>query len=265
MEQLDFLKENSFKFKKKFGQNFLKDANILRKIVSLSKIEKETLVIEIGCGAGALTKEILKETNKYIGYEIDETLKPILESINQNIIFDDFLKRDVIKDINQFNYNELYLIANLPYYITTPIITKVIENQMNVDKMVIMVQKEVGERFMANPNSKEYNSLTIYLNYYFNVYKLFDVNRNAFVPKPNVDSVVLCFEKRKEKYCPKDEKLFFRLVKDSFVQKRKTLKNNLKNYDFDKIVEILKNHGFKDTVRAEQIPIEIFVEISNNI
>ena len=265
MNQMDFIRENDFKFKKKFGQNFLKDENILKKIVSSSKIDEKTLVMEIGCGGGALTKEILKETNNYVGYEIDETLKPILEPINPNIIYDDFLKRNVIEDIKKYNYEKLYLIANLPYYITTPIITKIIEDKLDVDKMIIMVQKEVGNRFMAKPNSKEYNSLTIYLNYYFNVYKLLDVSRNVFVPKPNVDSVVLCFEKKDKKYNLNSEETFFKLVKDSFVQKRKTLRNNLKNYDFDKIMITLKNHGFADTVRAEQIPIEIFVEISNNI
>ena len=265
MNQMDLIKEKDFKFKKKFGQNFLKDENILKKIVESSKIDKETLVVEIGCGAGALTKEILKETNNYIGYEIDETLRPILDVIDTNIIYGDFLKRNVIEDIKKYNYGKLYLIANLPYYITTPIITKIIEDKIDIDKMIIMVQKEVGARFMAKPNSKEYNSLTIYLNYYFNVYKLLDVSRNVFVPKPNVDSVVLCFEKIHEKYPLNNEKMFFKLVKDSFVQKRKTLRNNLKNYDFDKVMITLKNHGFNDTVRAEQIPIEIFVEISNNI
>jgi len=262
---MDLIKEKDFKFKKKFGQNFLKDENILKKIVDSSKIDNETLVLEIGCGAGALTKEILKETHNYIGYEIDETLRPILDVIDTNIIYGDFLKRNVIEDIKKYNYGKLYLIANLPYYITTPIITKIIEDKIDIDKMIIMVQKEVGARFMAKPNSKEYNSLTIYLNYYFNVYKLLDVSRNVFVPKPNVDSVVLCFEKIQKKYTLNNEKMFFKLVKDSFVQKRKTLRNNLKNYDLDKVMIILKNHGFNDTVRAEQIPIEIFVEISNNI
>jgi 16S rRNA (adenine1518-N6/adenine1519-N6)-dimethyltransferase len=127
------------------------------------------------------------------------------------------------------------------------------------------VQKEVGERFMAKPKTKEYNSLTIYLNYYFNIYKLFNVSRNVFTPVPNVDSVVMCLEKKEKPTNLENEEIFFKLVKDSFTQKRKTLKNNLKGYDFEKISEILKNNGYEDNVRAEYLPIEMFVNISNII
>lgn len=265
MNQFKFIKDNDFKFKKKFGQNFLTDENILRKIVNSANIDENTLIIEIGCGAGALTKEIKKVTNKYIGYEIDTTLKPILDEIDQNIIYDDFLNRNVKEDIKNYVYNNIYLIANLPYYITTPIITKIINEGININKMIIMVQKEVGERFMATPNNKEYNSLTIFLNYYFNISKLFNVSRNVFIPKPNVDSVIICFEKKKDLLYLKNEELFFKIVKDSFRQKRKTLRNNLKDYDFEKILLTLKKYGYKESVRAEEIPIEVFAEISNNI
>ena len=128
-----------------------------------------------------------------------------------------------------------------------------------------MVQKEVGDRFKALPNTKEYNSLSIYLNYYFDVKKILDVSRNVFIPKPNVDSIVVEFTKKELLYELKDKKNFFKLVKDSFTQKRKTLKNNLKNYDLNKIEEILKKYNYNLSVRAEQLPIEIFVAIANNL
>lgn len=257
--------EEKFRFKKKYGQNFINDENILKKIVNSADIKKDTLVLEIGCGAGALTKQIKEKTDKYIGYEIDITLKDTLSTIDENIIFDDFLKRNIKEDLKKYEYQYLYIISNLPYYITTPIITKIIKDKIDVDKMVIMVQKEVGDRFMAKPRSKEYNSLTIYLNYYFNIYKLFNVSRNVFTPKPNVDSAVICLEKKEKPNNLKNEDIFFKLIKDSFVQKRKTLKNNLKDYDFNKILEILKKSGYNDNVRAEYLPIEIFIDISNNI
>ena len=266
MNQKDFIKDYDFKFKKKFGQNFLTDDNILNNIVDSANIDDETLVIEIGCGAGALTKKLVNVAKNVIGYEIDETLKPILSTINgADIIFCDFLKRDVKKDLEKYSYNKLYVIANLPYYITTPIITKIIEDKLNVDKIVVMVQKEVGDRFSAKPNSKDYNSLTLFIDYYFNVKKLFVVSKNVFIPKPNVDSVVVLFEKKDKKYDVVNERIFFKLIRDSFKQKRKTLKNNLKEYDFDLIKEVLSESNFSEDVRAEALPIEMFVKISNRL
>lgn len=266
MNQKDFIKDYDFKFKKKFGQNFLTDDNILNNIVDSANIDQETLVIEIGCGAGALTKKLVNVAKNVIGYEIDETLKPILSTIDgADIFFCDFLKRDVKKDLEKYSYNKLYVIANLPYYITTPIITKIIEDRLNVDKIVVMVQKEVGDRFSARPNSKDYNSLTLFIDYYFDVKKLFVVSKNVFIPKPNVDSVVVLFEKKDKKYDVVNEKLFFKLIRDSFKQKRKTLKNNLKDYDFNLIKEVLTENNFNEDVRAEALPIEMFVKISNRL
>ncbi len=265
MKELDFIKSNDFKFKKKYGQNFILDSNILKKIVDSASIKTNTLVIEIGCGAGGLTKLIKEKTNLFIGYEIDKDLEPILSTIDSNIIYDDFLKREIKKDIKSINYGNLIIIGNLPYYITTPIISKIINENLNIDEMIIMVQKEVGDRFLAEPNSKNYGSLTIYLNYYFNIIKLFDVSRNVFIPKPNVDSVVLKLEKRKELQKIDDLDLFFKLIKDSFRQRRKTLKNNLKEYNYKIIKEVLKSNDFEDSVRAEQIPIEVYVRIVNKL
>ncbi len=264
------LKENNFNFKKNFGQNFIVDENTIDRILELSNIEKESLIIEIGPGAGSLTKKLVKKAQNVLCYEIDTTLKPILEenfkeNDNLEIIYEDFLKRDVQKDLEKYTYKHLFVIANLPYYITTPIITKFIEEKIEIDKMVIMVQKEVGNRFKAKVGTKEYNSLTIFLNYYFDVKKIMDVSRNVFLPKPNVDSIVIELKRKIKKDPLKNPDLFFKLVRDSFTQKRKTLRNNLKNYDLEKIEQILKTSGFDLNVRAEQLSIEVFEKIANDL
>lgn len=261
------LDANKFHFKKNFGQNFIVDENLINSIITKSEIDKETLVIEIGPGAGSLTAKLAKSAKQVLCYEIDKDLEPILKQnvvdSNVNIIFQDFLKCDVLPDLKKYSYKKLYVVANLPYYITTPIIMKLIEDRIPVDKIVVMVQKEVGDRFKAEPNSKDYGSLSIFLQYYFNIRKLIDVSRNVFIPKPNVDSIVVEFSKKERIYDVKNEPLFFTLVKDSFTQKRKTLRNNLKQYDLDIIEEVLSKHGFTLTVRAEQLSIDIFVEIAN--
>ena len=262
------LNKENFNFKKKFGQNFIVDKNIIHSIISKSKIDKDTLVIEIGPGGGSLTTELDKLSGHVIAYEIDKTLKPILEKHNLNnttIIYEDFLKRNVEADLKKYNYKKTYVVANLPYYITTPIIIKLIEDKLNIDKIVVMVQKEVGDRFKAGPNTKEYNSLSIFLNYYYTVEKLLDVSKNVFIPKPNVDSIVVSFTKKENQVKVDNEEIFFKLVRDSFKQKRKTLKNNLKGYNLKKIEEVLKRHNLDLTVRAEALPIEIFAEIANNL
>ena len=262
------LNEENFNFKKKFGQNFIVDKNIIHSIINKSNIDKNTLVIEIGPGAGSLTTELDKVSGHVIAYEIDKTLKPILEKQNLNnttIIYEDFLKRNIKEDLKQYNYQKTYVVANLPYYITTPIIIKLIEDKLDIDKIVVMVQKEVGNRFKAKPNTKEYNSLSIFLNYYYTVEKILDVSKNVFIPKPNVDSIVVSLTKRKTKIKVDNEQIFFKLVKDAFKQKRKTLRNNLKNYNLEKIEEILKKHNLDLTVRAEALPTEIFAEIANNL
>ena len=258
-----------YNFKKKFGQNFLKDENILKNIVDKSGVDKDTLVIEIGIGAAYLTYYLSEKAGNVLGYEIDESLKEIIKKQlethdNVEIIYNDFLKTTPIEDIKKYNYKKIYVVANLPYYITTPIITKLIEDKIPVDKIVVMVQKEVGDRFNAKPNSKEYNSLTIFLNYYFDIRKLMDVSRNCFIPKPNVDSIIVEF-KRHNKYKVNNEELFFKLVRDSFKFKRKNLRNNLKGYDLEKIESSLKDLNKDLTVRAESLTIEDFIYISKKI
>lgn len=262
------IEENHFNFKKKYGQNFIVDKNIIHSIIKKSEIDDETLVIEIGPGAGSLTSELGKYAKNVIAYEIDETLKPILEkniTSNTEVIFEDFLKRDIAEDIKKYNYKKLYVIANLPYYITTPIIIKLIDTKIDFDKIVVMVQKEVGDRFKAKPKTKEYNSLSVFLSYYFNINKILDVSRNVFMPKPNVDSIVVCFTKKVDKLKVNNEELFFKLIKDSFKQKRKNLRNNLKGYDLENISKTLSKYKLDLTVRAEALPLEIFVDIANNL
>lgn len=270
MNVKEILNENKFVFKKKFGQNFLLDQNILNNIVALGNITKETLVIEIGVGAAALTKKLSEKAKIVVGYEIDTTLKEplslILENYNNvDIIYDDFLNRDITEDIKKYNYKNIMVVANLPYYITTPIITKFIEEKIDIEKIIVMVQNEVADRFSAIPGTKSYNSLTIFLNYYFDIKKAFIVSRNVFYPKPNVDSAIVIFEKKDKKTMVKNEDMFFKLVRDAFVQKRKTLKNNLKGYDLEKIEKILNSFGKDINCRAENITINEFVEISNNL
>lgn len=268
-DMLNILNTYNFKFKKKYGQNFIIDVNIINNIVNKSEIDNSTLVIEIGPGAGSLTYKLVNKAKFVLCYEIDKSVDKILKSNlssynNYKIIYDDFLKRNIQDDIKNYKYDKLYVVANLPYYITTPIITKIVENKIDVNKMIIMVQKEVGERFKAT-SGKDYNSLSIYLNYYFNISKIMDVSRNVFMPKPNVDSIVISLEKKAVKLNVKDEKLFFKLVRDSFRQKRKMLKNNLKMYNLEVINKVLHKNGYNLNNRAEQIPANIFIEIANEL
>lgn len=264
------LNDNNFNFKKKFGQNFIVDENVIKNIVTKSNIDKDTLVIEIGPGAGSLTCELAKYAKNVLCYEIDKTLDKVLadnlkEYNNVSIKFEDFLKANVEEDLKEYVYKKVYIVANLPYYITTPIVVKVIESKLAIDKIVIMVQKEVGDRFKAKTSTKEYNSLSVFLQYYFDIKKILDVSKNVFIPKPNVDSIVLEMTSKKELAKLNNENLFFELVRDSFVQKRKTLKNNLKNYDLDKIESVLKTNGFDLSSRAEQLPIDVFIKIANEL
>ncbi len=262
------IEENNFQIKKKFGQNFIIDNNIISNIIEKSQIDNETLVIEVGPGMGALTTNLVKKAKNVVAYEIDKTLIPILEKIeadNLELIFEDFLKRDIKKDLEKYSYKKLYLVANLPYYITTPILIKLIEEKIDVDKIVVMVQKEVGDRFKAKEGSKDYSSLSILFNYNFEITKLMDISRNVFIPKPNVDSIVLCMNKKESKEEIKNIDIFYKLIRDSFQFKRKNLRNNLKNYDLNLIEEVLKKYNFDLNSRAEQINYKIFIEISNKL
>ena len=266
----ELLEKNGFSLKKKFGQNFIIDENVINSIIDKSKIDKDTLVIEVGPGAGSLTYKLGMSAKNVVCYEIDTTLENVLkENIsdlnNVKVIYQDFLKANVLDDIKSYEYKKLYFVANLPYYITTPIIIKIIEDCIPVDKMVFMVQKEVGNRFKALPGSKEYGSLSVYLNYYFDVKKILDISRHVFMPEPNVDSIIVEFSKKENLLLVKNEEVFFKLIRDAFTQKRKTLRNNLKGYNLEKVEEVLNRHNLDLSVRAEQLSTEIFIEIANNL
>lgn len=257
-----------FDYKKSLGQNFLKDDNIINKITEVSLVDKDTLVIEVGPGAGSLSKKIVPLAKNAILYEIDTRLEDTLNNIlrsnnNYEIIFNDVLKQDLKSDISGYTYNKLSLVANLPYYITTPIITKFIK-ELYPDRIVIMIQDEVANRLCAAVNSKEYGMITVLLNAKYRIKKCFKVSKNCFEPVPGVDSAVICMEKIFTNNIV-DETKFENLIKDAFKFKRKNIRNNLKGYDLEKIENILKKCGLDLSCRAENISTELFIEISNNI
>ena len=258
------------KFKKKFGQNFLKDKNIVKKIVRTAGIESNSLVIEVGPGGAIMTRELAAVANNVLAYEIDYDLKDELskrlgDCNNVKVLFQDFLTADLAVDISKFSYDNLYFVSNVPYYITTPIILKLIKSGLKFKKIVMMVQKEVGDRFATCPSSKDYGSITVLLNYFFKVKKEFLVSRKQFVPEPNVDSVIISFEENDDKLFVKDFTFFEKLVRDSFQYKRKNIRNNLKRYDLDKILKVLSKYNYDLNVRAEALEVEIFVEMANSL
>ena len=259
---------DNFQYKKSLGQNFIKDDNIIDKIAKNSGVDKDTLVIEIGPGAGSLSKSIVPLSGHAILYEIDVRLKDVLGNVlagndNYEIIFGDFLNQDLSHIRSTYNYKKLYVVANLPYYITTPIITKLV-NELYPDRIIVMVQEEVAVRLSSGFGSRDYGFISVFLGSRYNIKKLFNVSRNCFVPAPRVDSAVISMDKD-DKLGNVNVEVFVRLIKDAFQYKRKNLKNNLKGYDFDKIASILGKYNYSLTNRAEDIPTEIFVEIAKNM
>jgi 16S rRNA (adenine1518-N6/adenine1519-N6)-dimethyltransferase len=230
-----------FQFKKSLGQNFLNDKNVINKIVESADIDKDTLVIEIGPGGGAITELMVPKAGNAILYEADDRLEEHLNELlkgndNYRLVIGDFLKVNVLEDLKKYNYDKLYVVANLPYYITTPIIMKFVEDCVFPDKFVIMVQKEVAYRLSSKVGSRDYGSLTVFLNYYYDIKILFDVSKNCFIPKPNVESAVIRMDKKRDRLNIDDMNLFKKIVRDSFVYKRKTIRNNLKKYDLNKVI-----------------------------
>lgn len=255
-----------FNYKKSLGQNFLMDKNKINQIIESIEVGENDLIVEIGPGAGAITKELVKKNCDVLCFEIDIRLKDILLKIDSDkleIVYQDFLTINLSDYIDYSKYKKIIFVGNLPYYITTAIINKIIDYN-HADEIVIMVQKEVAERFMAKPNSKKYNSLSVFLQYHFNIEKVCDVSKNCFEPIPKVDSTVIKF-KKSNKYKVNNETVFYKLIKDSFTQKRKNLKNNLKSYDLIKIENILKKINKDLTYRAESLTIEDFILISNEL
>lgn len=248
----------SVKAKKSLGQNFLKDETILKKIADLVTVTKDDLLLEIGPGMGALTKYLVLKDCPVLAYEIDLRMKPYLEKLaNLEVIYQDFLTSD-LANLKTANYHQLFVVANIPYYITTPIIDHLIKNVIPT-KMVLLVQKEVALRFAAHPKSHDYGFFTVFLNHYFEIKIEGEVLAKCFEPVPNVDSAIVSFTKKAniEKI---DIDRFEKFVKKAFRQKRKTLKNNLQD-DYLVIASELKKMGFSDNVRAEELSYENFVHL----
>ncbi len=255
------------KAKKSLGQNFLIDEKIIEQINDSIEATSNDLIIEIGPGMGALTKKLKQKNANLICYEIDTDLKIYLNALEDNktkIIYKDILQSDIKEDIKNIIYDKLYIVGNLPYYITTPIIKYLINLNLLVNEMIFMVQDEVAERFSAKEATSSYGSITLYLNYYYKVEKLFKVSKHAFNPVPKVESAIIKFTKRVDKPHVNTDK-YFKLINDAFKMKRKTLKNNLQNYDYEKIKEVLQKHNLDDNIRAEELSEDIFLDIYNSL
>ena len=271
------LERHGFTFKKSFGQNFLTDTNILQKIVDTAEIDKNVNVIEIGPGIGALTEFLAENAAEVMAFEIDERLVPILEDTlrdhdNIKVINEDVLKADLQTRVKEFKNPNLPIkvVANLPYYITTPILMHLIESKIPFAEFVVMMQKEVADRISAEPNTKAYGSLSIAVQYYMTAKVAFVVPRTVFVPAPNVDSAILKMTRREQPLVEvKDEDFFFRVSKISFVHRRKTLWNNLTSH-FGKSEEVktkleqaLVNANVKPSIRGEALSIPDFARLSD--
>ena len=257
-----------FKHKHSLGQNFLKDKGVLAKIIDSVDVKEDDLIVEVGPGQGALTRFLKLFKANLRCFEVDTRVKKYLDAFEDEktkVVYNDFLKINLEDELKDIKYNDLYVIANLPYYITTPIIEKMINSSLDVKAMVLMVQNEVADRLSAKTGSKDYGAITVYLNYYYDVEKLFFVHRSAFDPAPNVDSAVIKLSKKDKELELKDKDLFFKLVQDSFRMKRKNIRNNLRNYDLDKISEVLESYGLDLTVRAEAISLQCFVDMANEL
>jgi len=266
--------EFGFKFSKSLGQNFLTDKNIIDKIVDGAQIGPEDTVIEIGPGVGVITAEAAQQAKQVIAIEIDKTLIPILDKTlgefdNVKVVNEDVLKLDINALIEEEGAKGVKIMGNLPYYITTPIIMKILEEEVKADSITIMMQKEVADRIKAMPGNKIYGALSVAVQYYCTVEKVADVPRNVFVPQPNVDSVVLRLNIRDEKPVEvADRKLFFDCVKAGFGQRRKTLLNSLqgvKGVDKNMVIESLAAAGIDQSRRAETLSIEEFGKIANEV
>lgn len=269
-EETNFiLKKYGLKANKKFGQNFLINEEIINKIIEKADVTQNDVVIEIGPGLGSLTAKLLENAKKVIAIELDSNMVKILNERfclynNFELIENDVLKVDLQSIVEK--YESVKVVANLPYYITTPIIMKLLEEKLKLKSITVMVQKEVGERFCAEPNSKEYGAITISVNYYTVPKIVINVPKENFEPVPEVDSCVIRLDIRENPPIKlKSEKEFFRLVKAGFSQRRKTINNSLASMGRTKeeIKEALKKLGIDQKLRAENLKMEDFAEISN--
>ena len=271
----EIINKYSFAFQKKFGQNFLIDSNVLESIIRGAEITKDDFVLEIGPGIGTMTQYLCEAARQVVAVEIDKMLIPILEDTlseydNVEVINQDVLKVDIKSLADEKNNGKpIKVVANLPYYITTPIIMGLFESGVPIDSITIMVQKEVADRMQTGPGSKDYGALSLAVQYYATAKVILNVSATCFMPRPNVDSAVIKLTRHKEPTVNvADEKLMFKIIRASFNQRRKTLVNGLKNspelsFSKEQIVKAIEKIGKPETIRGEAFTLEEFAELAN--
>lgn len=274
---IEVIRKYSFSFQKRYGQNFLVDAHVLDKIMDAANITEKDHILEIGPGIGSMTQYLCEKAGGVTAVEIDKELIPILHETlkaydNVTIINDDILKIDVKRLIEEYaGGRPVKIVANLPYYITTPIIMSLLENRVPVSSITVMVQKEVAQRMQAGPGSKDYGALSLAVAYYSKPEIAANVPPNCFIPRPKVGSAVICLDVYDEPVINvKDEGLMFRLIRAAFNQRRKTLVNsinNAKELDFSRqdVTDALKDMGLSETVRGEALDIRKFAELTDRL
>lgn len=272
---IEVLQKYNFNFQKKFGQNFLIDTHVLEKIIEESRITKDDFVLEIGPGIGTMTQYLCENAREVAAVEIDKNLIPILADTlsaydNVEVINDDILKVDINKLAEEKNGGKpIKVVANLPYYITTPIIMGLFESHVPIDSITIMVQKEVADRMQVGPGSKDYGALSLAVQYYASPYIVANVPPNCFIPRPNVGSAVIRLTRYQEPPVQvKDPKLMFKLIRASFNQRRKTLQNGLNNspeisFSKEEITKAIESLGVSPSVRGEALSLEQFAQLAN--
>lgn len=272
---IEIIQKYEFAFQKKFGQNFLIDTHVLDKIITAAGVTKEDLVLEIGPGIGTMTQYLAEAARQVVAVEIDTNLIPILEETlkdydNIRVINDDILKVDIKQIAEQYNGGRpIKVVANLPYYITTPIIMGLFESDVPIDNITVMVQKEVADRMQVGPGSKDYGALSLAVQYYAEPYIVANVPPNCFIPRPNVGSAVIRLTRHKKP--PVDvtnPALMFKLIRASFNQRRKTLQNGLNNspevnFTKEQIISAIERLGVPATIRGEALTLGQFAELAN--
>lgn len=270
-ETIRVIKENNFTFRKSYGQNFLIDSHVIDKIIAAAGIDKDTEVLEIGPGIGTLTQYLAEAAGKVVAVEIDDKLIPILEKTlseydNVRIIHGDILKQDIG---SIFEGRPFKIVANLPYYITTPIIMSLLESGVPADSITVMIQKEVADRMKASPGSKDYGALSLAVQYYADPYLAANVPPNCFMPRPNVGSAVIRLKRLETPPVKtKDPVLMFKIIRAAFNQRRKTLANAIKNYEGlsysrEEVEQALEQMGLDVRVRGEALELSQFAELTN--
>ena len=271
---IEILQKYNFQFQKKFGQNFLIDPHVLEKIVDAAEITPEDVVLEIGPGIGTMTQYLCERAGKVVAVEIDRNLIPILKDTlkayeNVEIRNEDILKTDIGKIAEEHGGRPLKVVANLPYYITTPILMSLLESRTPIQSITVMIQKEVADRMMSGPGSKEYGALSLGVQYYSKPELMANVPPNCFIPRPNVGSAVIRLSIYPEpEVAVKDEKLLFRLIRASFNQRRKTLQNGLANsqelsFSKEEIAEAIASLGVSPTARGEALSLAQFAALAD--